>query len=142
MLTIIDNPDAPTTYDYKVSAPDGGKIALTADGGAMIVAADGAVIASIATPWAHDATGNAITTYFTTDGRPVVQLEYCLENNEVCRFNSMAYWYKLFRLPRNYGAWRRGYGSAVNSCCREQKGSYDVCSWYSRMGTWHTSNQR
>jgi hypothetical protein len=73
MLTIIDNPNAPVTYGYKVTVPDGGKIILKSNGGAAIVDGDGNLIASVDTPWAHDATGKAIKTYFTTDGTNLVQ---------------------------------------------------------------------
>jgi len=73
LLTVIDNPSAPTAYDYKITVPDGGKIELTTNGGAVVLDKHGKLIADIATPWATDATGKAITTYFTTDGQTLTQ---------------------------------------------------------------------
>ena len=73
LLTIIDSPDAPTSYEYKISVPNGGTIELTKTGGASLLNAKGTVIASVAAPWATDATGKAITTYFTTDGQTLTQ---------------------------------------------------------------------
>lgn len=73
MLTIIDNPDAPTEYDYKVTVPNGGFIELAEDGGAMVFGGEGEVISSVAAPWAKDAIGNKINTYFTTDGQTLTQ---------------------------------------------------------------------
>jgi len=73
MLTIIDNPNAPTSYDYKVSVPKGGRIELSPDGGATIFNRKQKPIAAVATPWAKDATGKAVRAHFTTDGRTLTQ---------------------------------------------------------------------
>jgi hypothetical protein len=73
LLTIIDSPDAPTSYDYKISVPNGGTIELTKTGGASVLNTKGTVIASVAAPWATDAAGKTITTYFTTDGQTLTQ---------------------------------------------------------------------
>jgi|GEM_PF-901838 len=73
MLTVIDNPNAPTKYDYGVSIPEGGNIQIATDGGATITGSDGAVLATVATPWAHDALGRTIETYFTTDDATLTQ---------------------------------------------------------------------
>jgi len=78
MLTVIDSPSAPTMYDYKVSVPNGGKIELDKTGGAVVRNVKGTVIATIAAPWATDATGKAVKTYFTTDGQTLTQ--YILHN--------------------------------------------------------------
>ncbi|HTE58377.1 MAG TPA: hypothetical protein VK694_06545 [Verrucomicrobiae bacterium] len=74
MLTIIDNPSAPTAYDYKVTVPNGGRIELTPDGGAIVLAAESSEpIASVAAPWAKDAEDKTIQTWFTTDGQTLTQ---------------------------------------------------------------------
>ncbi|HEU4913933.1 MAG TPA: hypothetical protein VFT16_00800 [Candidatus Saccharimonadales bacterium] len=73
MLTIIDRSDAPTTYDYGVSVPDNGDIVITKDGGANILGSNSEVIATVATPWAKDALGKTIHTYFSTDGTTLTQ---------------------------------------------------------------------
>jgi len=73
MLTVIDNPNAPTQYDYKVSIPKGGRIELSPDGGAIILNSKDKPVAAVTTPWAKDTTGKAIQTYFTTDGKSLTQ---------------------------------------------------------------------
>lgn len=73
MLTIIDNPEAPTTYEYKVVVPNGGNVALAADGGAVVNDSQGEAITSVGAPWAKDAAGVAVTTWFTTDGASLTQ---------------------------------------------------------------------
>ncbi|HSX31991.1 MAG TPA: hypothetical protein VLF43_01920 [Candidatus Saccharimonadales bacterium] len=73
MLTIIDNPNAPTSYDYKVTVPTGGRIELTPQGGAVVLTNDGRIITMVNTPWAKDAKGKQIRTWFTTDGATLTQ---------------------------------------------------------------------
>lgn len=73
MLTIIDNPNAPTAYDYKVTVPNGGSVQITPDGGAVVLDAHQQLVATVATPWAKDAVGKAVQTWFTTDGQALTQ---------------------------------------------------------------------
>lgn len=81
MLTIIDNPNAPTEYDYKVTVPSGGHIGLTEDGGAVVLDNTGEVLASVAAPWAKDANDSPIRTFFTTNGSVLIQhIEHNVSN--------------------------------------------------------------
>lgn len=73
MLTVIDNPKAPTTYDYKVTVPNGGHIELTEDGGAVVLDGNGQPLSAVSAPWAKDARGKQIRTWFTTDGQTLTQ---------------------------------------------------------------------
>lgn len=73
MLTIIDNPNAPTEYDYKITVPNGGHIELADDGGAVVLGANQELIASVVTPWSKDANDIPIETWFTTDGHRLTQ---------------------------------------------------------------------
>lgn len=73
MLTVIDNPHAPTAYDYNVTIPNGGRIELGPDGSAAVTDTTGQVLATVATPWAKDVNGTPIQTYFTTDGLTLTQ---------------------------------------------------------------------
>ncbi len=73
MLTVIDNTDAPTAYDYKVTVPDGGHVELAPDGSALVLDDAGQIVATAATPWAKDANGQPVATYFTTDGTTLTQ---------------------------------------------------------------------
>lgn len=73
MLTVIDNPNAPTQYDYKVNVPNGGTEGIRETGGAEVKDKAGEVISFVGAPWAKDATGKAISTWFTTDGQTLTQ---------------------------------------------------------------------
>ncbi|HTE22583.1 MAG TPA: hypothetical protein VK674_06105 [Candidatus Limnocylindria bacterium] len=73
MLTVIDNPNAPTAYEYRVSIPSGGSVQLRVDGGALVINKKQRVITSVDKPWAKDATGKSVNTYFTTDGKTLTQ---------------------------------------------------------------------
>jgi hypothetical protein len=73
MLSVITNAGAPTDYPYNVSVPGGGSIQLVDGGGAVVVNSSGQAVVSIGTPWAADATGGAVQTWFTTDGTTLTQ---------------------------------------------------------------------
>jgi hypothetical protein len=68
MLTVIDNPNAPTEYEYGVTVPGGGRVQLTSDGGAVILDASQQVVASITKPWAKDVNGKEVRTWYTSNG--------------------------------------------------------------------------
>lgn len=73
MLTIIDNANAPTEYPYTITVPDGGSVKLSYEGGALIVDSSDQVIAAVDIPWAKDAAGNSVKTWFTSDGKTLTQ---------------------------------------------------------------------
>ncbi len=73
MTTIIDNPDAPTEYEYKVDLPAGGKIELQSDGSAVLYDNSNTAISIIGKPWAKDANGKEVKTWFSTDGLTLIQ---------------------------------------------------------------------
>ena len=73
MTTIIDNPDAPTEYEYKVELEQGGKIEVQSDGSAIVYNNKQELISIIAKPWAKDAEGKEVKTWFATDGLTLIQ---------------------------------------------------------------------
>jgi hypothetical protein len=73
LLTVIVSPSAPTIYNYPVSVPQGGSLQLNVDGSVMVLDNTSQPVAYIATPWAHDANGKPITTWFSIDGTTLVQ---------------------------------------------------------------------
>jgi hypothetical protein len=73
MLTIIDNSDAPISYDYKISVPNGGKVQITSDGGAVVLDKTQRVIATVDRPWAKDADGRPVQTWFAANGTTLTQ---------------------------------------------------------------------
>jgi hypothetical protein len=72
-LTTIKNRKAPTTYDYPVTLPQGGKVQVVSGGGAVVLDATGQPIAMVTAPWAKDANGKNVQTYFTTNGTTLTQ---------------------------------------------------------------------
>jgi hypothetical protein len=73
-LTVIESKKAPTKYDYPVTLPKGGKIVLLDGGAAAIVYdAQNQPLVAVAAPWAKDANGNDVRTYFTTNGQKLTQ---------------------------------------------------------------------
>lgn len=73
MLTDIAGPGAPTTYSFPLDIPDGGAITSDGDGGYTITDSSGDTVATIPAPWAQDANGNPVPTYYTLDGDTLVQ---------------------------------------------------------------------
>lgn len=73
MLTVINGSDAPTDYTYNLDLPSGGTITLNDDGSANVLGSDGVPVIYVPSPWAKDANGNAVETYFTTDGQSLTQ---------------------------------------------------------------------
>jgi hypothetical protein len=70
--TIINGPEAPNSYTYDIRVGDGGSVQLL-EGGAVFLDADGNFVGGAAAPWAKDATGNDVPTWYTTDGTNLVQ---------------------------------------------------------------------
>jgi hypothetical protein len=73
MTTIIDNPNAPTEYEYKVALEQGGKIKIQTDGSAIVYNNKQEPISIIAKPWAKDAEGKEVKTWFSTYGLTLIQ---------------------------------------------------------------------
>lgn len=73
MMIIIDTPSAPTEYDYKVNVPNGGSVQIIEDGGAAVLDSAGQLISMVGAPWAKDANGTPVNTWFTTDGQTLTQ---------------------------------------------------------------------
>ncbi len=73
MLTIIDSPSAPSAYDYKITLPHEGRVELLASGAAILLDNDDNLVATIGAPWAKDANGKSVKTWFTTDGTTLTQ---------------------------------------------------------------------
>ncbi len=73
ILSVIDGPDAPHTFSYVLDASGGVALEQQPDGGARVLSADGDELASIAAPWAVDASGAAVPTSYTIDGATLTQ---------------------------------------------------------------------
>ena len=74
LLVTIGGPESSEKYAFPVDVPAGAKLRLTEDGGAEVMRGDGALLASIPTPWARDATGRTIPTRFMLEDGALVQV--------------------------------------------------------------------
>jgi len=79
MTTIIDNPDAPTEYEYKVGVK--GEFVLresiNEDGGKGVIVFNkdqSKIISIISPPWAKDANGKEVKTYFKIRNNTLIQV--------------------------------------------------------------------
>lgn len=80
-LKTLNNAAAPMEFTYPVTVPDGGKLVLTNPNpgekapkfAALVLNRTGQVVATVDTPWAKDANGTPVETYFTSDGKSLTQ---------------------------------------------------------------------
>lgn len=74
ILTTILDEGASTRYQYDLDVAPGDSVTLTEDGGAIVQNADGETTFAIATPWALDANGQEVSTWYELDGDTLVQV--------------------------------------------------------------------
>ncbi len=67
-LVTLQNAEAPTDIPSQVDVSSGGTLVPQPDGSVQVVAADGTLLGDFASPWAIDATGNPVATWFTISG--------------------------------------------------------------------------
>ena len=95
-LTVINGPQAPTRYDYKIEAAEGVVLTL-ADGGAISLRGpDGSDQGMILPAWAVDANGTAVKTHYEVSGNTVTQ---------VVEHNTPGLAYPVVADPKVYYAW-------------------------------------
>ncbi len=73
-LINIEGPDAPIEFAFPVDIPGEGGLTLNDDGSIDVWDEDGSTVALVASPWAVDADGYALETYFAVDGETLVQV--------------------------------------------------------------------
>lgn len=71
--TVIDNPTAPTRYEYPLSLPDGASI-QDANGALLFLDAEGSFVGGLAAAWAKDANGIDVPTRYDVNGLTVTQV--------------------------------------------------------------------
>ena len=69
----LDEPDAPTRYDFPVELPEGGAYEILDNGGIFFFNEAGGYIGGVAPPWAKDVHGNDVPTWFTYDDQTITQ---------------------------------------------------------------------
>ena len=72
LATVIENPEAPSNYDYQFTLPKGSKIVEVGAGLALM---DGPkFLGAIAAPWAKDANGRDVPTHYEVTGTTITQV--------------------------------------------------------------------
>lgn len=66
-FTLIRSPESPEAFRWHVSLPGQESLRMSADGGADVLGARGVRIATIAAPWARDASGDDVPVSFQVD---------------------------------------------------------------------------
>lgn len=66
-LVVLEGPDSPREHRFRMDVPPGGRLVKNADGGVSVYDERGRVVESIRPPWAFDASGRAVPTWFEVD---------------------------------------------------------------------------
>mgnify|MGYP000137747541 CR=1 FL=1 len=75
MTTIIDDPSAPTEYEYEIGVEGGYVLTKDTEGGIVVLSQDQSeVLSLIDTPWAKDAEGKEVKTHFEIRGNKLIQV--------------------------------------------------------------------
>lgn len=74
ITTIIEDSTAPTSYRYEIGSAEGSKLRLFEEGGVLIESTDGEYLGGVAAPWAYDANGIAVDTWYEVEGSTLVQV--------------------------------------------------------------------
>lgn len=74
ITTIIEDSTAPTSYRYEIGSAEGSKLRLFEEGGVLIESMDGEYLGGVASPWAYDANGTAVDTWYEVEGSTLVQV--------------------------------------------------------------------
>lgn len=74
ILSVLNDAGAPTSFDYDVAVGDDGSLVVAADGGVQLLDGVGQEVASVAAPWALDASGKQIPTRFAVEQNRLTQI--------------------------------------------------------------------
>lgn len=123
ILTVIDNADAPTRYDYDLSVPDGGAMTIREDGVVIITDQEGGFVGTVAPAWAKDAAGDPVATRYEVDGNTLTQVVQHAEGTQypvvADPWLGVTLFYKWkrdnYQGDLRYSAWVTGPGAAILS---------------------------
>ncbi|MDR0960102.1 MAG: DUF2599 domain-containing protein [Propionibacteriaceae bacterium] len=72
--TIINSPEAPDRYPYNVSIPDDGTPSIGKNGEVVFTSSTGQFLGGITPPWAKDANGKSLPTWYEIEGYQITQV--------------------------------------------------------------------
>ncbi|MFI9504643.1 glycohydrolase toxin TNT-related protein [Nocardia sp. NPDC052566] len=70
---LMTDPAAPRTYRFPQQVPPGGQLRKNPDGSVDVLDAEGQIMSHTKAPWAYDALGRPVRTWYETDGDTLVQ---------------------------------------------------------------------
>ncbi|MVU81406.1 hypothetical protein GPX89_29705 [Nocardia sp. ET3-3] len=70
---LMDDPSAPREYRFPQDVPPGGQLRKNPDGSVDVLDATGNVVSHTNPPWAYDALGRPVRTWYEVDGDTIVQ---------------------------------------------------------------------
>ena len=73
-LVVIDGPAAPAEYRFPLTLPDGSTLTTTPEGGVLALSPAGIPELSVGAPWAKDANGHDVNTYYRIEATTIVQV--------------------------------------------------------------------
>jgi hypothetical protein len=121
LFTVLDGREAPSTFRYELTLPDGARLTPTTAGGFRI-AIDGIAYGEIAPPWAVDATGRSLpTSYTTTDGVLVQHIDHSEATYPIVADPSISFGWNIYvtwsksevRTLKEGWGWAHGLATAV-----------------------------
>ena len=73
LQTVLGGPEADHDLEYHLGVPAEARVELSENGTVLVFGADDSLLGGLATPWAVDATGADVKTYFSLEGAKVTQ---------------------------------------------------------------------
>ena len=73
VMVVLQSPAAPSDFSFDLHLADTDTAALEDDGSVSVTSSDGKRAATVQTPWAVDANGSPLTTFFSLDGGVLTQ---------------------------------------------------------------------
>lgn len=73
LQTVLGGPAADHDLEYQLEVPGDARVELSKNGAVLVFGADGLLLGGLATPWAVDAAGADVETYFSVEGAKVTQ---------------------------------------------------------------------
>jgi hypothetical protein len=74
VTTIIESTQSPERFPYEVSLPDGAQAEVVEGGGVQFISSTGEFLGGFTPPWATDAEGASLPTWYEIDGSTVTQV--------------------------------------------------------------------
>lgn len=131
--SVLNDANAPTTYDYAFDLPEGAVFELDLKtGGVTALNTDGTPALYVAPPWATDATGAAVPTHYSVNGDTITQH---IEVDANTAFPVVADpWAGIDLVSSFYWTWVSGAGWKINIAPTPWARGYTGNPWWVSVG--------